>query len=82
MSLAEQIAHVADVPLALDLELDRKFITVRDILKWDLGSVIWMTRSAGENIDVYAGGVLFGFGEIVVIENQFGVRITGFNLES
>ena len=68
MSLAEQIAHVADVPLPLDLELDRKFITVREILRWDRGSVIWMT--------------LFGFGEIVVIENQFGVRITGFNQES
>jgi flagellar motor switch protein FliN len=82
MSLAEQIAHLADVPLPLDLELDRKHITVREILKWDRGSVIWMTRSAGENIDVYAGGVLFGYGEIVVIENQFGVRITGFNQES
>jgi hypothetical protein len=42
------------------------------------GSVIGTSRSAGENIDIYIGGVLCGSGEIVVIENNLGVRITDF----
>ena len=41
-------------------------------------SVIETARSAGENIDIYIGGVLCGSGEVVVIENKLGVRITDF----
>ncbi len=81
MTPQEEIAHVADVPLDLEMELDRKILAVREILDWGPDSVVWLTRSAGENIDVYAGGSLLGFGEIVIIENTFGVRITDFNLE-
>ena len=45
------------------------------------GSVIGTGRPAGENIDIYIGGVLCGSGEIVVIENTLGVRITDFRDE-
>jgi flagellar motor switch protein FliN len=41
-----------------------------------------MTRSAGENIDIVIGGALLGFGEIVIIEDTMGVRITDFKAES
>jgi flagellar motor switch/type III secretory pathway protein FliN len=41
--------------------------------------VVWLTRSAGEAIDIHAGGALIGFGEVVIIESTFGVRITDFN---
>jgi flagellar motor switch protein FliN/FliY len=51
------------------------------LLRLDEGSVIETTRSAGENIDIYIGGVLCGSGEIVVIENTLGVRITDFRDE-
>jgi flagellar motor switch protein FliN/FliY len=54
---------------------------VHDILQLSAGSVLKMTRSAGENIDVRIGGALIGFGEIVILEEQMGVRITDFNLE-
>jgi flagellar motor switch protein FliN/FliY len=40
-----------------------------------------MSRSAGENIDILIGGRLVGFGEIVIIEDSMGVRITDFDLE-
>ena len=43
------------------------------------GSLIGMKRSAGENIDLYVGGTPIGCGEIVVVENTLGVRITDFN---
>jgi flagellar motor switch protein FliN/FliY len=78
---SEEIAHLADVPLRIETELDRKIMKVREILDLEPGSVVWLTRSAGENLDIYIGGTLVGFGEIVIIESIMGVRITDFNPE-
>ena len=78
MATPEQIAHMADVPVDVEVELDRKVMTVSDVLDLVPGSVIRMTRSAGENIDILVGGALVGFGEIVIIEDAVGVRITDF----
>jgi flagellar motor switch protein FliN/FliY len=78
MSPLEEIAPVADVPIELEMELDRKIMPLREVLAWEPGSVVWLTRSAGENIDIHTGGVLLGCGEIVIIENSFGIRITDF----
>jgi flagellar motor switch protein FliN/FliY len=77
----DEIAPLADVPLDIEVELDRRIMTIGAILDLDIGSVIRMGRSAGENIDILIGGVLVGFGEIVIIEDTMGVRITDFNLE-
>jgi flagellar motor switch protein FliN/FliY len=79
MTAAEQtIAHLADVPIVVEAELDRPLMTVREILKLAAGSAIRLTRAAGENVDLYVGEVLAGYGEIVVIENNVAVRITDF----
>jgi len=75
------ITRFADVPIEVEVELDRRVLSVREILELEEGSVIGMTRSAGENIDLYVGGRLMGYGEIVLIENSIGVRITDFNIE-
>jgi len=56
-------------------------MTVGQILALEKGSVIKMTRSAGDNIDILVGGTLLGSGEIVIIEETVGVRITDFNEE-
>jgi flagellar motor switch protein FliN len=74
----DQLERLADVPVEIGVEMDRRILTVREILDLREGSLIGTTRSAGENIDIYIGGVLVGFGEIVVIENLIGVRITDF----
>ena len=79
MTTAEEIALCADVPLDITAELDRKIMTIREILALDTGSVVKMTRSAGENIDILVGNALLAFGEIVIIETTMGVRITDFN---
>ena len=81
MTPLEEITHLADTPIALEVELDRKTMTVREILGIDAGSVIVMTRSAGENIDLLVDGSLIGFGEIVIIEEAMGVRVTDFKHE-
>jgi flagellar motor switch protein FliN len=75
------LAHFADVPVEIEVEMDRRILTMREILDLREGSLIGTTRSAGENIDIYIGGALVGFGEIVVIENMIGVRITDFRDE-
>ncbi len=75
----EQIAHLADIPVEIEVELDRQIMTVRQILRLDPGSVFQLGRSAGENIDILIGQVLVAFGEIVILEENMGVRITDFN---
>jgi flagellar motor switch protein FliN/FliY len=78
MTPQEEIAPLGDVPVEIEVELDRRVMRADDVLDLEEGSVIGTTRSAGENIDIYIGGVLCGSGEIVVIENTLGVRITDF----
>ncbi len=78
MTPQEEIASLGDVPIEIDIELDRRIMGTREVLQLEEGSVIPTTRSAGENIDIYIGGVLCGSGEVVVIENTLGVRITDF----
>jgi flagellar motor switch protein FliN len=78
MTPQEEIAPLGDIPVEVEVELDRKMMTAREVLELEEGSVIKTGRSAGENIDLYIGGALFGSGEIVVIENTLGVRITDF----
>jgi flagellar motor switch protein FliN/FliY len=81
VAVTEQIAHLADVPLEIEVELGRKTMTVAEVLRLVPGSVINLPRSAGDNIDVLAGGHVFASGEIMVVEERFGVRITDFKEE-
>lgn len=81
MTSLEEIAHLGDVPISIDVELARKMMTVAEILALDKNSVIKMPRSAGDNIDILVGGAALGSGEIVIIEEAVGVRITDFNEE-
>jgi len=78
----QEVACLADVPMDIEAELDRRVMTVEQILQLEPGSLIGMKRSAGENIDLYAGGTRIGCGEIVVVENTLGVRITDFNFDT
>ena len=78
MTPLEEIAPLGDVPVDVEIELDRRIMTTSEVLQLAEGSILGTSRSAGENIDIYIGGVLCGSGEIVVIENALGVRITDF----
>lgn len=81
MTAEDQISLLADISLDISVELDQRVLTLREVLELEAGSVIGMRRSAGENIDILIGGVIVAFGEIVIIENTMGVRITDFNTE-
>jgi flagellar motor switch protein FliN/FliY len=81
MTAAQEIAQIADVPLEIEVELDRVDMRIGSLLDLDIDSILEMPRSAGENLDIYIGGRLVGFGEIVIIENSMGIRITDFKSE-
>ena len=65
-----------DVPLEITVELGRVRMLVREILDLGTGSIVEVDKSAGEPVDVMVNGRLVAKGEVVVIEDNFGVRIT------
>lgn len=81
MKPAQEVAQIADVPIDIEVELDRVELKIGALLDLDVDSILEMPRSAGENLDIYIGGKLVGFGEIVIIENTMGIRITDFKSE-
>jgi flagellar motor switch protein FliN len=81
MNAHAEIAPLEEVPVEIEIELGQRVLTMREVLRLREGSVITTSRSAGDNIDIYLGGVLCGSGEIVVVENSIGVRITDFKDE-
>ena len=82
MTAQEAVAHIAQVPVKVEVQLDRRWMKLSEILALEVGSIVEMSRSAGENIDIFIGSKLAAFGEIVIIETTMGVRITDFNTES
>ena len=81
MSSLEEMTDFADVPVEVEVELGRRTMTIGQILELGPDSVIRMARPAGDNMDILVGGSLIGYGEIVIIEDSVGVRITDFGLE-
>jgi flagellar motor switch protein FliN/FliY len=74
----EEAALFADVPVEVEIELDRRMIRLRDILELTAGSVIAMSKGAGDYLDISVAGAPVARGEVVVLEKTVGVRITMF----
>lgn len=72
----KNLALVMDVTLNLTVELGKTELSIKDILELTRGSVIELDRVAGEPVDLMANGKLIAKGEVVVIEDNFGLRIT------
>jgi flagellar motor switch protein FliN len=70
------INMLLDLSLPVSVELGRTNMLVQEILRLGRGSVIQLERLAGEPIDIYVGNRRFAEGEVVVLGEQFGVRIT------
>lgn len=67
---------LADIPLDITVELGRLRMVVRDVVELGAGSIVEIDKAAGEPVDVLVNGRLVARGEVVVIEDNFGVRIT------
>ena len=70
------ISLLLDLTLPVSIELGRTAMTVQEILRLGRGSVIQLDRLAGEPIDIFVGDRRFAEGEVVVLGEHFGVRIT------
>ena len=67
---------ILDIPLEISVELGRTRILVNDLLQLGQGSVVELTRLSDEPMDIYVNGKLFARGEVVVVNEKFGVRLT------
>ncbi|MFA7438826.1 flagellar motor switch protein FliN [Castellaniella sp.] len=68
--------RILDIPVELSVELGRTRLTLKNILQLGQGSVVELDGQAGEPMDIYINGYLIAQGEVVVVDDQYGVRIT------
>jgi flagellar motor switch protein FliN len=67
---------ILDVPVTLSMEIGRTQINIRNLLQLNQGSVVELDRFAGEPLDVLVNGTLIAHGEVVVVNDKFGIRLT------
>ena len=67
---------ILDVPVTLSMEVGRTRIPIRNLLQLNQGSVVELDRAAGEPLDVFVNGTLVAHGEVVVVNDKFGIRLT------
>lgn len=67
---------ILDIPVMISMEVGRTAITIRNLLQLNQGSVIELDRLAGEPLDVLVNGTLIAHGEVVVVNEKFGIRMT------
>ncbi len=67
---------ILDVPVTISMEIGRTKITIRNLLQLNQGSVVELDRLAGEPMDVLVNGTLIAQGEVVVVNEKFGLRLT------
>ena len=67
---------ILDVSVTLSMEVGRTRVPIRNLLQLNQGSVVELDRAAGEPFDVFVNGTLVAHGEVVVVNEKFGIRIT------
>lgn len=67
---------VMDIPVTITMEVGHAKISIRNLLQLNQGSVIELERLAGEPLDVLVNGTLIAHGEVVVVNDKFGIRLT------
>ncbi|MPY24895.1 flagellar motor switch protein FliN [Shewanella sp. YLB-07] len=76
---ADEVARldtIMDIPVTISMEVGRSFISIRNLLQLNQGSVVELDRVAGEPLDVMVNGTLIAHGEVVVVNDKFGIRLT------
>ena len=67
---------ILDIPVTISMEVGRTQISIRNLLQLNQGSVVELDRLAGEPLDVMVNGTLIAHGEVVVVNDKFGIRLT------
>ena len=66
---------ILDVPVVLSLEVGRTRLPIRSLLQLNQGSVVELERASGDPLDVFVNGTLVAHGEVVVVNDKFGIRL-------
>lgn len=72
----ENLDVILDIPVTVSMEIGRTRISIRNLLQLNQGSVVELDRLAGEPMDVLVNGTLIAHGEVVVVNEKFGIRLT------
>lgn len=72
----QSLEVIMDIPVTLSMELGRTRMSIRELLQLSQGSVVKLDRPAGDPLDILVNGCLVARGEVVVVNERFGVRIT------
>ena len=72
----KDLDFILDIPLEVTVELGRTRMLINDLLQLGQGSVVQLTKLAQEPMDIHVNGKLFARGEVVVVNEKFGVRLT------
>ena len=67
---------ILDIPVTIAMEIGRSKINIRNLLQLNQGSVVELDRLAGEPLDVLVNGTLIAHGEVVVVNEKYGIRLT------
>ena len=67
---------ILDIPITIAMEIGRTRLSIRNLLQLNQGSVVELDRLAGEPMDVLVNGTLVAHGEVVVVNEKFGIRLT------
>ena len=67
---------ILDIPVTISMEIGSTKINIRNLLQLNQGSVVELDRMAGEPLDVVVNGTLIAHGEVVVVNEKFGIRLT------
>ena len=71
-----RLESILDIPVNISMEVGRSKINIRNLLQLNQGSVVELDRIAGEPLDVLVNGTLIAHGEVVVVNDKFGIRLT------
>ena len=71
-----RLDSILDIPVTISMEVGRSKINIRNLLQLNQGSVVELERIAGEPLDVLVNGTLIAHGEVVVVNDKFGIRLT------
>ncbi|WP_249357566.1 flagellar motor switch protein FliN [Citrobacter sp. wls619] len=74
--LSEEMDLILDIPVKMTVELGRTKMTIKDLLRLSQGAVVSLDGLAGEPLDILINGYLIAQGEVVVVSDKFGIRIT------
>ncbi len=72
----KKLDTILDIPVTISMEVGRSQISIRNLLQLNQGSVVELDRVAGEPLDVLVNGTLIAHGEVVVVNDKFGIRLT------